>query len=175
MDKAFDILAEQFRPMLQAYARTLTDGDEHVAEDLVQETLLAAHGSLDTFRKGENFGKWLRGILRNRALGSRRTALRRPLIVDSRIVEGMEEVYTLLDPPHADAVEWRERLELMRDCIGRLSEPLRLAVLEVYAQGLSLKQAAERLSASSLTVGKRLSRARDLIRECVQKRMGEQA
>jgi DNA-directed RNA polymerase specialized sigma24 family protein len=63
----------------------------------------------------------------------------------------------------------------MRDCIGRLSEPLRLAVLEVYAQGLSLKQAAERLSASSLTVGKRLSRARDLIRECVQKRMGEQA
>jgi RNA polymerase sigma factor (sigma-70 family) len=175
MDKAFDILAEQYRPMLQAYARTLADGDEHVAEDLVQETLLAAHGSLDTFRKGENFGKWLRGILRNRALGSRRTAIRRPLIVDSRIVEGMEEVYALLDQPRADAVEGRERLDLMQDCIQRLSDTLRLAVFEVYAQGLSLKEAAERLGASSLTVGKRLSRARDLIRECVENRMGGQA
>lgn len=174
MDKAFDILAEQYRPMLQAYARTLADGDEHVAEDLVQETLVAAHGSLDTFRKGEHFGKWLRGILRNRALGSRRTAIRRPLIVDSRIVEGMEDVYSLLDRPRADAVEWRERLELMRDCVSRLTETLRQTVLEVYVQGLSLKQAGERLGASALTVGKRLSRARDLIRECVQNRMGEQ-
>lgn len=173
MDKAFDILAEQYRPMLQAYARVLAGRDEHVAEDLVQETLIAAHRSLDSFRKGENFGRWLRGILRNRALESRRAAVRRPLVVDSRIVEGMEEVYTLLDHPREDAVEWDERLDVMRDCIRRLSETLRLTVMEVYTEGLSLKDAAERLGASALAVGKRLSRARELIRTCVQDRMSE--
>jgi len=175
MDKAFDILAEQYRPMLQAYARTLAANDEHVAEDLVQETLMAAHRSLGSFRKGENFGRWLRGILRNRALESRRASVRRPLVVDSRIVEGMEEVYSLFDRPREDAVEWDDRLDLMRDCIQRLSDTLRLTVLEVYARELSLKEAAVRLGASVLAVGKRISRARELIRACVQERMSEQA
>ncbi len=76
-----------------------------------------------------------------------------------------------MDQPREDAVEWDERLDLMRDCIRRLSETLRLTVLEVYTQGLSLKEAGIQLGASALAIGKRLSRARELIRVCVENRM----
>jgi len=82
MDTAFEILAEQHRPMLLGYARALMNGEEHDAEDVVQETLLAAHRSLSSFDRGANFAGWLRGIARNKALESHRAARRRRTVVD---------------------------------------------------------------------------------------------
>ena len=55
MEKAFEILAAQYRPMLLSYASALLYGDIHKAEDVVQEALFTAHQRLDTFRQGENF------------------------------------------------------------------------------------------------------------------------
>ncbi len=122
MDTAFAILAEQYRPMLASYARTLLYGDEHEAEDVVQETFLTAQQRLETFRPGETFGSWLRGIARHKALESHRGGRRRPAVVDSRVLEGMEGVYALFDPP-AGEEPWRERLQrLLRHCTEGLSQ-----------------------------------------------------
>jgi RNA polymerase sigma-70 factor (ECF subfamily) len=168
MDTAFEILIGQYRPMLLCYARVLTYGDEHEAEDVVQESLLTAHRRLETFRRGEDLGRWLRGIVRNKVLESRRAARGRRAVVDSRIVAGMEEVYAIFDGP-ADEEQWRERLQrLLRHCIERLSQHLKETVIRVYQEGLSLREAAVALKASSAAVAQRLSRARELIRKCVQ-------
>ncbi|MGA2255527.1 MAG: RNA polymerase sigma factor [Thermoguttaceae bacterium] len=85
MDTAFEILAEQHRPMLLAYARALINGQEHDAEDVVQDTLLAVHGSLATFDTGANVAVWLRGIIRNRARQSHRGARRRRTVVNTAL------------------------------------------------------------------------------------------
>ena len=42
MGKPFDILAAEYRPMILSYLRAVL-GDEHLAEDLTQETFLVAH------------------------------------------------------------------------------------------------------------------------------------
>ncbi|MDX1565070.1 MAG: sigma-70 family RNA polymerase sigma factor [Phycisphaeraceae bacterium] len=166
MTKAFDILAAQYRPMVLTYLRAVV-ADEHLAEDLTQETLLAAQRSLQTFEEGGNFGAWLRGIGRNKVLESRRAAARRHLVVDSRIVEGMEEVYELFDE---QAGPWTERLPTVRRCIAALNDTLRGAIEAVYARGQTISQAAASLGASFEAVAQRLSRARTLIRRCVQER-----
>src|SRR5262245_16870872 len=111
----FDILAGHFRPMLLTYLTTLA-GDRHLAEDLTQETLLAAQQGLATFREGASFGAWLRGIARNKLLENRRAAARRPVVADSRIVEGMEDAYGLLDSPEVGKEAWPDRVALLRDC-----------------------------------------------------------
>lgn len=58
----FDLVA----PGLLRVALHLT-GDPHTAEDLVQETFLAAIETRATFMTGEDVEAWLLGILRNRA------------------------------------------------------------------------------------------------------------
>ena len=67
MTDPFDILAAEYRPMVLAYLRAMVR-DAHLVEDLVQETMIAAHDSLGGFEPGGNFGRWLRGIARNKAL-----------------------------------------------------------------------------------------------------------
>lgn len=166
MEQAFEILAEQFRPMVLTYLKALVR-DRLLAEDLTQETLLAAYQSLGTFRPGGNFGAWLRGIARNKVRENARAAARRPLIVDSRIIEGMEEVYGLFDAPQPQGESWDERLAAIHGCVNQLSGSLRQALLLVYDQGYSLKEAAQALKSTFEAIGQRLSRARSLVRKCV--------
>ena len=56
MTDPFDILAAEYRPMVLAYLRAMVR-DAHLAEDLTQETMSAAHQSLGKFEPGGNFGK----------------------------------------------------------------------------------------------------------------------
>ncbi len=166
MEQAFDILAEQFRPMLTTYLKALLR-DQTLVEDVTQETLLAAYRSLEKFRKGENFGAWLRGIARNKVLENRRATMRRPLVVDSRVIEGMEDVYSMFDAPLPIGGAWNEKLEMIQACVEKLSGTLRDAVELVYRKGCSLRDAAQALNTTREAAGQRLSRARDLIRKCV--------
>jgi RNA polymerase sigma-70 factor (ECF subfamily) len=170
-----DNLAAQHRPMLLCYARALVGGDEHHAEDVVQESFLIAHRRRDDFREGEDFGRWLRGIARNKVLEGQRSSARQP-IVDSRIVEGMDEVFALFDAGPTPDEPWRERLaRLLKQCVDKLTPTLRDALMQVYRDGRSLRDAAAALASSPPAVAQRLSRARELIRECVQSRREAEA
>ena len=51
MTDSFDILAAEYRPMVVAYLRSMV-GDPHLAEDLAQESFLAAQDSIAKFEKG---------------------------------------------------------------------------------------------------------------------------
>ncbi|HEV3026070.1 MAG TPA: sigma-70 family RNA polymerase sigma factor [Planctomycetota bacterium] len=170
--EAFEILAEQFRPMVLAYLKTLTR-DEHLAEDLTQETFIAAQKSLSQLRDGARFGTWLRGIARHKALDSRRAAARHPLIADDRVVQGMEEVYAVLDAPSPQAQDWADRVRILRECVSRLNGSLREAVLLVYEQGKSLNEGALALGLSFPAFAQRLHRARTLLEECITLRLKE--
>ena len=61
MNRSFDILASEYRPMLLAYLRSL-GADAHLAEDLAQETFLAALKSQSSFSGKSTEYTWLVGI-----------------------------------------------------------------------------------------------------------------
>lgn len=170
--EAFDILAEHYRPMVLAYLRILVR-DWGLAEDLAQETFIAAHEKLSTFRDGGNFGAWLRGIARHKALESFRAKSRHIVIADSSILEGVEEVYSYFDAPRLNQPTWADRLELVRECVRALGASFRGAVNEVYGKGRSLSEAAAAVHISRGALAQRLSRARVLIRKCVETRLME--
>lgn len=165
MDKAFDILAEQYRPMVVAYLRSLVQNAE-LAEDLAQETILAAYQNFNRFERNANFGSWLRGIARNKALQSRRAESRRGIIADSEIIAGMESVYTPFDAPSPDGPDWSTRIQRVRNCVQKLSDKLREAMEEVYENNQTLEAAARVLKTSVDALAQRLSRARSLVARC---------
>ena len=153
--------------MLVAYLGAIL-GDPHLAEDVTQETLVTAHRSAGRFDPGSSFEAWLRGIARNKVREHRRAAARRPLVIDSRIVDGMEQVFGVFDSGRPGSGTWEERIDIMRDCIGKLASKLRRAVEYVYDGDRSLKEAAAELNSTPEAVGQRLSRARRLIRKCAE-------
>lgn len=167
MDQSFNILAAEYRPMILSYLRSL-GADVHLAEDLAQEAFLAAFQSLDTFEEGKNFGSWLRGIARNKALMHWRSAAAKiPLSADPRSVEGIDEVFESIDRQGEEGDWWAGRREILNQCIKQLSENLRSAIQRVYSDGDTLDEAAAALGATRLAIGQRLSRARNQIRNCV--------
>ncbi len=166
MTDPFDILAAEYRPMVFAYLRSMVK-DTHLAEDLTQDTFVSAQSSLSKFEEGGNFGSWLRGIARNKALMHWRSARRHPLVIDSRVVDGIDEVFDELDRRGEEGDWWESRRRAVRDCIHRLSGRLKTAVECVYSRGQSLDEAAVALESSRAAVGQRLSRARNQIRKCV--------
>ena len=170
MTDAFQILATEYRPMVLAYLRAIVK-DEHLAEDLTQETFIAAQDTLTGFHEGGNFGRWLRGIARNRALMHWRTARSRPLVVDSRVVEGINEVFDEFDRNQEDAAWWERRKRALQECVAGLGEHMRSAVEKVYFQGYSIEEAAIALRSSNAAVGQRLCRARRGLRACVDEKL----
>src|SRR3954447_4624934 len=54
-------------PHLRAYARSLSGGDVHAADGLVQDTVLLALRAWDRFTPGTNLRAWLFCILHNRS------------------------------------------------------------------------------------------------------------
>ena len=163
-ERSFDVLVAEHRPMLLNYLTGIL-GESHLAEDLTQESFLAAYRSLEQFDPGKGcFAAWLRGIARHKVRENARAKSRRPLVVDSRIVDGMEEIYTLFDVPYG----LFDRLEIVRTCVSKLKEKLRAAIECVYRRNCSLTEAATELSTTAAAVGQRLTRARRLIRKCVE-------
>lgn len=151
--------------VLLRVARRLT-GDAHLAEDMVQETLLRAYRAVDRF-DGRHPRAWLLTILRNtfrNHLRDRdrvsdfseeilaRTEARGP---DGR--SGPEEIVldTVLDPPVARALR-------------ALPDRFRAVVLLVDVDGLSYRETADLLGIPIGTVMSRLHRARNRMRDALR-------
>src|SRR5581483_5596953 len=65
--QGFESLVREHHRRLLAYALALTRRND-VAEDLVQDALLAVHRDLARFDASRDFGAWVRGVIRMKYL-----------------------------------------------------------------------------------------------------------
>jgi RNA polymerase sigma-70 factor (ECF subfamily) len=132
-------------------------GSRQDAEDLVQETF-ARVLARPRFLRGEDELAYLLRVLRNTFLSGRRTASRRPSIVELPVDElGLPDRGSALAPEAAyDAAE-------VYDAIARLPEDFRLALIAVDVVGLSYREAAAVLRSKEATITSRLYRARQQV------------
>jgi RNA polymerase sigma-70 factor (ECF subfamily) len=135
-------------------------------DDLAQEVFLAAFEGLSTFRRGDDFGAWLRGIARNKLLVYFRTQSRR----SHALQRFRDQVAVLItdDLERTAASDRGEMIERLLGCIAQLPERLR----RVVRAGLDGDRPAELAAALSTTVGVIYNlhyRANQLLRDCLQK------
>lgn len=131
------------------------------AEELAQETFLAAWRGLGSFQGNSRFSTWLLGIALNL---SRNHCNRSPGRHEATLPEG-EHLDALLvdenDP--AERVHRKQLLRALDRALARLPQELRETTLLVRLEGLSMEEAAELLAIPAGTVKSRLSRARSLL------------
>jgi RNA polymerase sigma-70 factor (ECF subfamily) len=151
-----------------------------VAEDLVQETLLAAFRQIGSFDGRGEPGTWLVGILRHKIVDHvRREAIRRAEPLDDGDVERCEWGFAAdgswaamptdwaADPARrADAAELRRAID---DCRAKLPPPLAAAYAARDVEQLTVEQACDLLDVSPNHLAVRLYRARMAMRGCVEK------
>src|SRR3954468_22614451 len=94
-ERAFAALVEPHRRELQLHCYRML-GSVQDAEDLVQETLLAAWRGIGDFEGRASFRAWLYRIATNRCLNVLRAAGRRPQTVPD------------FPPPHLEPTHWGE-------------------------------------------------------------------
>jgi len=165
--KGFEALVREHHRRLLAYGLALTRRTE-VAEDLVQDALLVAHRDLGKFDADRDFGAWVRGIVRMKYLEWTRSQ-RTERMTESQLEE--------IDARHREwdraAEEGRgDALAALRLCREELGEHVAAALDLFYSEKLSCADIAARLDVSEVVIRKRLQRARDVLGQCLQKRLG---
>lgn len=137
-------------PFLRAFARSLT-GNYESADDLVQETMVKAWQSRDSFELGTNLKAWLFTILRNQFYSDRRRAWRQAPW-DQEAAERM--------PGTSQDQNWAADLSDTARALKLLPDEQREALILVGAGGFSYQDAANIVKCNVGTVKSRVARAR---------------
>jgi RNA polymerase sigma factor (sigma-70 family) len=168
----YEVLVKQHESMLFAYLLSWVK-DPGLAEDIAQESFIVGFKKLATLEKKECFAAWLRTIARNLALQELRKR-QREVLADEAIIQGLEDIFRPFDQVEAEE-SWSERVRVLQECLDRLPGKLREACRLHYYDTQSAQQIADRMRVGLEAVKKRLERARDGIRECIERqlRLGE--
>jgi RNA polymerase sigma-70 factor, ECF subfamily len=142
--------------MLRRYMRRRVR-DEHLADDLAQDTLVKIHAATSSAPEDERLTAWMIRIARNTLTDFYRSKPRRALVT-------LQEAEGLSGPePEAEATTGLTLC--LRPMIGRLAQPYRQALELTEYEGLSQKELADRVGISLSGAKSRVQRAREQVRE----------
>jgi RNA polymerase sigma-70 factor, ECF subfamily len=160
---------------LYRLARGILRNDSE-AEDVVQETYVRAFTHLAEFRGDSGLSTWLSRIAMNEALG--RLRRRRPGVELSSLPPGTLEAqiiqFPLLsatDDPERTMAQ-REIQHVVEGAIDELPEPFRMVFITRVVEGMNVEETADILGLKPETVKTRLHRARTMLRDNVEKKIG---
>jgi RNA polymerase sigma-70 factor (ECF subfamily) len=142
-------------PSLRAFAVSVC-GNPDRADDLVQETLVKAWSSLESFEEGTNLTAWLFTILRNIYYSEFRKRRREASDPDGEYAAG------LVAP---DSQESHMEFQDFRAALQKLPLDQREAIILVAASGMSYEEAAEICGCAPGTMKSRVNRARNRLAE----------
>jgi RNA polymerase sigma factor (sigma-70 family) len=155
---AFQCLAERYLPAVWRFVYTRVDGDSHIAEDIVSETVLSLVRTVsdDSNAEIENPGGWLRSVANHKVQDHYRAVARvRHLIDDAK-----HDPQPVEQNDPAKNQEQQERRAEVRRAMDELSDQYRSAIEWKYLDGLSVRDIAERWETTEKAVESILFRAR---------------
>jgi len=145
------------------------------AEDVVQETYVRAFTHLESFRGDSSLATWLSRIAMNEALG--RLRRQRPGVEWSTLPQGVLEAQIIQFPRAASddpekSMAQREIQHVVEHAIDELPEAFRLVFITRVIEGMNVEETADILGLKPETVKTRLHRARAMLRDNVEKKIG---
>ena len=166
----FESLVLAHQRALYHFALRLT-GNEHDAEDLLQESLLRAFRSFDRFAPGTAFDRWVYRIIyhlfvdgyrHRRRVQVRVISLDEPIATEDGDIQ--REIPDVRDLPEDLALTSEFHGEL-KTALATLPPDFRTAVVLCDVQGLSYEEIAQIMGCSIGTVRSRIHRGRRQLRE----------
>jgi RNA polymerase sigma factor (sigma-70 family) len=159
-EAAFAALVQRHGPMVWGVCRRILN-DPHAAADAFQATFLVLVRKAATVRVDDSLGRWLYGV-------SRRVAARAKITTSRRSAREGWGIETVVGPDSAP--DHSELLAALDEEIGRLPERYRAAVVLCDLGGMTHEAAARQLGCAVGTVGSRLVRGRERLRDRLTRR-----
>ena len=158
---AFSMLVTRYRGRLIALARRMLPGSSSdEAEDMAQETFVAAYAKRTSFRKGEPFRPWLYKIAVNRCLDRLRALSRRPVTIE---IDSLSEPKTFGNGPEELLLSTENEARLQA-AVAALPPKLRAVFVLRHLDDLSYEEIATATGLPLGTVKTHLFRARAELR-----------
>jgi RNA polymerase sigma-70 factor (ECF subfamily) len=150
---AFDALVRRHQPLLRGFLRRQVD--PNAAEDVLQETWVAAWAGLPEFAGRARFKAWLFGIARHKAMDQQRANKRFPT---ETLTEETSTEYCPARNPFSDV----DRNDAVQYALSELPETQREVLELYYFAELTLPEIAQTLGRSQNTVKYQFYRAHAL-------------
>lgn len=166
--QAFEQLYIEFSPLIYSILLEITH-DTYEAEDLTQDCFVSALKNIHTLKEPAKIKKWLTAIAANH--GKDYLKKKKPALLSAEheyIFDIQEEKNEALLPEENAILD--ERGEEIREIVNSVSEDKRLCLVLFYQHEMSITEISKELGISESAVKSRLFRAREDIREEVEKR-----
>jgi RNA polymerase sigma-70 factor (ECF subfamily) len=135
------------------------------AQDIVQEVFLAVSRKAQTWSAGTDFLAWVCTVARYETLHFQRTRARRTARLGEDVIE------LLYAAEAVDESEWQHRIDALRHCLGHLAPRAEELVWRRYHGAQMPEQIAAAIGWTVNAVRVALTRARNALRECMEKRL----
>ena len=158
---AFEVLVGRHGSMVHQICRSILD-DPNDADDAFQATFLVLATRADSLNIRDSLGPWLNEVARRTAACARAVARRRR----------RHELAASSETRQVSGPMFRQHdlAQILDDEVKRIPERYRVAVTVCLVDGLTHRQAAERLNWRIGTVQSRLARGRELLRRRLSRR-----
>lgn len=133
--------------------------DDHVADDLLQETFVRVHRHIGALQEAERLAAWVYRIARN--------------VINDHHRKATEPVVALADADPVDAAEDHQDqcrcrgVEWLEEMVRSLPEGYREAVQLAEIEGLSQQEVADRLGLSLSGAKSRIQRGRAMLKDAL--------
>jgi len=165
---AYGELVRRYRPEVRKVALLML-ADGLVTENIVQQTFINAYERLDDFRRGEDFGHWVKAIARNLV----RDELKKSSRERGRMA--LYRDYLIAKLSTEDQGQRREQIlvEALTHCRGKLPAVAAQAIELRYDRELPFDEVAVVIGRSSEATRQIVTRARIALKACIQRRLRE--
>ena len=164
----FEIIMRRYNQRLFRVVRSIV-GEDHEAEDAVQEVYLSAYTHLGQFAGQARFSTWLTRIAINEGLARRRRRTRGPELDFKEGDDNMLHSTSARNPE--DEASRREMSHMLETAIDELPPIYRIVFVMREMEQMSTAETASALDIGEETTKVRLHRAKGLLREAMSTRM----
>jgi RNA polymerase sigma-70 factor (ECF subfamily) len=172
---AIRTLMRRYNQRLYRIARSVLRDDAE-AEDALQQAYIRAFTHLSDFRGEARFSTWMSRIVLNEAIGRQR----------KRAIPATDDLSTLDRPPESHAaiipfpsmpdpeksLAQRQISALLEQAVDALPDAFRVVLVARVIEEMSIEETAELLALKPETVKTRLHRARRMVREHLEAKLG---
>jgi RNA polymerase sigma-70 factor (ECF subfamily) len=138
--EAFRVLVERHSRLVFRVAYRLT-GNEHDAEDVVQETFLRAYNRLELFEERSHFGSWIYRIAANCAYDLLRQRVRHDKRFETTDdTEAGQDAFPSEDPAQDRVLFGAEVRNRVEGVLGKMSAAERSAFVLRHFEGFSIEE-----------------------------------
>jgi RNA polymerase sigma-70 factor (ECF subfamily) len=150
------------------FLRTLIP-DSDQCQDVLQQVAVVVVRKFHEFDRSRSFNAWMIGIAKQEVLAFRRRQRTSRLVFSDAMVERIAETYQCV---LADIAS--DTADALEHCVQKLGGRARTVIGLHYSDGLRTVEIAQRLQMEHGTVRMLLSRARKILRDCIERQLGRQ-